>query len=92
MTTGNGGYSPVQVRMELTRHQRLAEGRRGRQVGAGSAADPILEIAVMVHPVVEFIDYPGGQADRRIDKCCSDCVGPCEHDLAVARVALVVTR
>ena len=58
----------------------------------GVAADPIFEIAVMVHPVVEFVDYPGGQADRRIDKCCSDCVGPCEHDLAVAPLALVVTR
>ena len=67
--------------------------RRGRQVGAGRAADPIFEIAVMVHrPVVEFVDYPGGQADRRIDKCCSDCVGPCEHDLAVAPVAPVVRR
>lgn len=30
----------------------------------GVAADPIFEIAVMVHPVVEFVDYPGGQADR----------------------------
>ena len=98
---GSEDVGPNQIRL-FERHEvpacigHLRSGgrcRRGRQVGAGRAADPIFEFAVMVHrPVVESVDYPGGQADRRIDKCCSDCVGPCEHDLAVAPVASVVRR